>query len=317
MPENQTVKKLWNDKHDREVFLEEDGSRMNEMSLLDISQLDWGFRHYSYDDIIAIFNFVKKSTPLLINMLLPTAGIIHGHDNCMEVRIANHDAKRMSEFKDFIVEMAMEEVKPIITSGSLNLLQPMPIIEDSSTHDFLERLRLKYSYYGPIDGKESAFPLYSVREGIYGSVWDEVQKLGDSYIFVAHATIPFMTGFRLRTKEDRISLTEKHITEDPYEKFRRHPLDDRILTSIRDEQNRNPVIIDKAYTGRTLKYFKEEFPEAKTVALFPKTRLAIQYCDYFVFNNRLFENDEVDISDNNWYFTILKKSILGGVEYGN
>jgi len=313
----QIIKTSWNNEHSREVFLDENGLRLKEMSVFDISQLDWKFRRYSYEDILSLYKFIGSSIGIFIRNFLPSARIIHGIDNVIEFRIANHNTANMIAFKNFLVETAIKELKLEEQKTTLNLLESIPIVEDGITNRFLETLQQRYAHYGPIKGSEHLFPLYSTHEGIYGKVWDKVQQLGDSYIFIAHAAVPFMIGFYLRTKNSRIFLAEKHMTTDPYKHFRRHQLDENILIPFNDVEYRYPIIIDKAYTGRTLKSLKQEFPNARTVALSPKTRMAIQNSDYFTFNDCFFEKKDVDMHDPNWHLTLLEKSLRGEPKYGN
>jgi hypothetical protein len=313
MPNGQLVKTYWNNDHLREVFLDESGSRVEEMGVFDISILDWRFRHYSYEEIVTLYHWFDKSLETFIRNLSPSTKFIHGIDSVVEFRIANHDATELSSFKRFLVEAAIRELNLEERKTSLNLLQSIPIIEDGIIERFLTTFRQKYDRYGPVDGSSHMFPLYSVQEGIYGTVWDKLQRLGDSYIFVAHGAVPFMVGFYLRTKDERIILTEEHLTLDPYKNFRRHPLDENILLSLSEGEYRHPLIIDKAYTGKTLKALKEKFPDSLALALSPKTRLAIKNSDYFVFNNELFAKSDVDLYYDNWHLRLLEKSLKRGV----
>lgn len=81
--------------------------------------------------------------------------------------------------------------------------------------------------------------------------------------------------------------------------------------------NKNVLIIDNMYSGKTMKKIKEKIIELGgkpiLLGLNPKNITNLQVVDYFMILNTIYKKDELNINKENFFEEIYEKTLLGGV----
>lgn len=305
-----TVHKIWSEVHKRHAYYNKDGNRLPEICIMDLANIQQRLSSFNSNEIIQIWKWLKFNVEKMINSEKEKFFLVSGKSTDIEIRMVSEKLSSLKKFREKILNEAIKRLGITNkTNYKSNILIEQRINEDQFKEIFL-KFQKDYEAYGPKEGHENKFLLYSCNSITIGSVWKEIEKLGESFIFVAHSGIPHLLGFYQTTNNKNIFLTEFHLSKDPYQKYRKNSLDHRFITSINDSNNpKSPIIIDRSYTGNTLLKLKNIFPNSKTVALFPKTINSIKLNDYFVFNNKLFTKKDISLSDEEWYLRLLEKSL--------
>jgi hypothetical protein len=128
----------------------------------------------------------------------------------------------------------------------------------------------------------------------------------DVYIFVPRAGLKYAFGFA----EDRsycsdIMLWECHIGPD---------LDKEMTIFEKDLKGKKVAIIDRSYSSNTLAYLSKEVEkqggEPYTIALFPKSKAAIENCDAFIYLDKIFYKDSYSAPGQSvWYDNLFIKTV--------
>jgi hypothetical protein len=303
------IKMVWSDKHNRNAFYDIRGNRLPEICVFDLANVPQRLFCYSVDSIVKVWRWLVENIQYEVSSFSKKIILVSRKDIENEIRAVSDTYQSLESFKTFVIEKAIIELGLKKTESVIPLLLTNKNSKDE-TDKILRQIRNSYSNFGPAEGKESMFKLYSCDYSIIGSVWNDLQKLGKSFVFVAHSGVPYLLGFYLSTNNQNTFLTEFHLNGDPYEKYRRSKLNSDFIYELnKDSILESPLIIDRSYSGSSLIQLKEKVPNAKSVALFPKTRKAIESCDYFIFNNMLFTKKNVDFSDSNWYINLAIKSL--------
>jgi hypothetical protein len=151
------------------------------------------------------------------------------------------------------------------------------------TQNFYGKLQKEYSIFEKINLSNTA---------VYG-FWGSVPK-NDVYIFVPKAGIKYALGFIEEIgKSQQIMLWECHLSLD---------ITKELKIFNKKLKNKKVAIIDRSYSSNTLDYLgkkvaKEEGQLLK-IALFPKSKRAIQRSDYILFLDKLIPSKNIQFKEN-------------------
>ncbi len=301
---SEQIQKVWSAVHNRFGFYDSQGNRLPELSIIDISDIPQELDRVDIEDIFKIWEWIQTNiTRLLREFDFASVEIVEHTE--FEIRLVSNDITILRSIRNQILFEAISELGIKKQKQKLNLMK----VVECKNSSILETFKKDYSKYGPRKGLEDKFKLYSGSYAREGSVWNEVAKLGSSYVFVAHSGVPFLRGFYNTTKNKNLCLTEYHHSHDPYEKYRKAPLVKEFISTLTKKDLDRPIIIDRSYTGNTLKYLKDSMEGSRTVALFPKTESSIRLSDYFIINNKLFNSKDVNCNKKSWYFNLIRESL--------
>ena len=313
-----TIKKIWSEVHNRHAYYDENGNRLPEICIVDLANIQQELSHFDIEEIIRIWQWIKDNIGDLIKSEVEEFFLVSRKYVDIEIRLVSKELSSLEKFRKKILD---EAIKKLGITKKTNYKNNVLIEQDINKEQFkiiLAKFQKDYENYGPKKEHEDKFVLYSCNSITVGSVWKEIEKLGESFVFVAHSGVPYLLGFYQTTNNKNIFLTEFHLNGDPYKTYRKNPLDNKFISSIyQNSELKSPVIIDRSYTGGTLIKLKNKFPNAKTVALFPKTINSVKSSDYFVFNNKLFAKEDVNLLDEDWYLSLLRKSLMRKNENDN
>lgn len=301
---SEQIQKVWSAVHNRFGFYDSHGNRLPELSIIDISDLPQELDRVGIEDIFKIWDWIQTNIAHMLKEF-NFASLEKVEHTEFEIRLVSNDITILRSIRNQILFEAISELGIKKQKQKLNLMR---IIECKNS-SILETFKKDYSKYGPRKGFEDKFKLYSGNYAREGSVWNEVAKLGNSYVFVAHSGVPFLRGFYNTTKNRNLCLTEYHHSHDPYEQYRKAPLVKDFFSILTKKDLDRPIIIDRSYTGNTLKYLKDSIDGSKIIALFPKTESSIRLSDYCIINNKLFNSKDVNFDEKSWYFNLISESL--------
>ncbi len=126
----------------------------------------------------------------------------------------------------------------------------------------------------------------------------------DIYIFVPKSGLKYALGFiEEMGSDEQIMLWECHLSLDQTKEL-------RIFN--KDLRNKKVAIIDRSYSSNTLDYLKEkverEGGHPLSVALFPKSKRAIQNSDYILFLDKFIPSKNIRFKKN-WQEDLFIKTI--------
>jgi hypothetical protein len=124
------------------------------------------------------------------------------------------------------------------------------------------------------------------------------------YIFIPKAGLKYAFGFIEETgKWQRIMLWECHMSLDQTKELR---------VFNKELKNREVAIIDRSYSSNTLDYLKEKIIQEGghplSIALFPKSKRAIQHSDYILFLDKFIKSKNICFKEN-WQEDLFIKVI--------
>ena len=136
-----------------------------------------------------------------------------------------------------------------------------------------------------LPGMEPLIPTFALELiGDRHPVWNRIGSLGDRLVFVGLSSIAHALSFYLTTGVEP-HIVEFHMGGDPYRLARRSAgaPGPRWLTEP-PPSAASIALVDVAYTGRTLHTLAGQLQHVgATVALFPKSHLAVDRADYVLF----------------------------------
>jgi hypothetical protein len=140
--------------------------------------------------------------------------------------------------------------------------------------------------------------------------WSRIAKLGDHKVFILTAGLELALGYMNSTGDRAVSFSEVHRENDAFQLFRNKQRDE-IFPAVSDSSTY--VIIDKAYTGKSILAVREQLVKTAgwgkitTVGLFPKSYKALESLDYVVFAGQLLATSEIlpRCSRETWHLDLL------------
>jgi len=294
---NQKLKEGWELRPGKYKFI----LRAPEAVLCDLSEI-YPNQTFDLKEIITLFRILKSlNLPDLLNKItsryfpnLETVLFEGGHSN-LEIRIAGSD-KRIFKLPRFLYYHLKEtnlwktELKD--TKRILKERRPCLRIKtlkncSLKTQNFYNKIVKQYSNFEKIN-----FPSIAV----YG-FWKNFPKnlpQNTIYIFVPKAGLKYAFGF-IEDKRtfQQIMLWECHLSLD---------MTKELIIFNKVLRNKKVVIIDRSYSSNTLDYLSEkviaEGGNPLKIALFPKSKRAIQHSDYFLFLDKFIASNTIQFKKN-------------------
>ena len=249
---------------------------------------------------INLSKFLNKLTlhPLFTNLEIIA---LEGIGSSIEIRVVGSD-KRIYDIPNFLYQTLkktnlwkakLKESKNLIKTRKLNIKSKRIININFKTKNFYRKLIQKYSIFGRIN----------IPNRIVYGFWKNLPK-NEIYIFVPKSGLKYALGFIEEIGSSKqIMLWECHLSLDSTKEL-------RIFN--KDLRNKKVVIVDRSYSSNTLDYLKEkvikEGGDPTTIALFPKSKRAIQNSDYILFLDRFIPSKNIHFKKN-WQEDLFIKTI--------
>jgi hypothetical protein len=145
------------------------------------------------------------------------------------------------------------------------------------------------------------FPYFEIKE-CYTVIWDKIPE-ADYYLFIPKSGFKYALGFvDFHKRFDHVFFYEYHAQNTVYE--------DSVLFE-KDVSNKRVAIIDESYSGNSLScvagIMKAKGGVPLTIALFPKSYLAIQKSDYCIVIDKLLPSSAIADGEN-WDRQLYRKA---------
>jgi len=133
-------------------------------------------------------------------------------------------------------------------------------------------------------------------------------KLPDSdyILFIPSGCFDYLSSFVNDKNYMNVILWEIHADRNNYNNFR---------CFYRDVKDKRVLIIDKSYSGKTLKFIssfiKEDGGIPSSVALYPKSKYSLKNTDYSILLNRFENSRDVNTSNSEWLKDYYCKAFRG------
>jgi len=249
---------------------------------------------------INISKFLNKFTSTLHFKNLEVF-LLEGVASDVEIRIVGFD-KRVHDIPNSLYQMlkrtnlwkaTLRESKNIIKTRKLNIKSKEIAKANLKTRNFYNRLIKKYSIFERVN----------IPNRIVCGFWKNLPK-NDIFIFVPKSGLKYAIGFIEEIGSDeQIMLWECHLSLDQTKEL-------RIFN--KKLKNKNVAIIDRSYSSNTLDFLKEkvirEGGNPITIALFPKSKRAIQHSDYILFLDKFIPSKNIHFKKN-WQEDLFIKTI--------
>ena len=227
--------------------------------------------------------------------------LFEGRYSNFEIRIAGSD-KRIYKLPKLLYQTLKKStlwkreffrIKNIIKERKLEVKNKEINKCNRKTKNFYNRLIKEYSIFGKINLPDIA---------TYG-FFKEIPK-SDIYIFIPKSGLKYAFGFIEEVgKSQRIMLWECHLSLD---------MTKELKIFSKQLKNKKVAIIDRSYSSNTLDYLKEKIIQEGgyplSIALFPKSKRAIQHSDYILFLDKFIKSKNICFKEN-WQEDLFIKVI--------
>ena len=185
------------------------------------------------------------------------------------------------------------EAESIIKTRKFNINNKKINKANWETKNFYNKLIKKYSIFGKINLPNKI---------VYG-FWKNLPK-NEIYIFIPKSGLKYTLGFIEEIgSAKQVMLWECHLSLDQTKEL-------RIFN--KDLRNKKVAIIDRSYSSNTLDYLRKKIKRERglplTIALFPKSRRAIQNSDYVLFLDKFIRSKNICFKKN-WQEDLFIKII--------
>ena len=219
----------------------------------------------------------------------------------LEIRIAGSD-KRVYSLPKILYQilkrsnqwkMEFKKWKDILKNRELNIKIKEISKWNPKTQNFYRKLAKEYSIFEKIDIPNVA---------IYG--WWRKLPQNDIYIFVPKAGLKYAFGFIEEIGKFRqVMLWECHLSLD---------MTKELKIFNKKLKGKKVAIIDRSYSSNTLDYLGrkviKEGGKPLKIALFPKSKRAIQHSDYILFLDKLIPSKNIQFKKN-WAVDLFIKIV--------
>jgi len=227
--------------------------------------------------------------------------LLGGASSDVEMRIVGSD-KRVYNVPKFLYrtlkksnlwKTKSKELKNIINIRKFNINTKIILKSHPKTKNFYTKLIKEYSIFDKINIPSKI---------VYG-FWKNLPK-NDIYIFVPKSGLKYAFGFIEEIGSGRqIMLWECHLSLDQTKEL-------RIFN--KDLRNKKVAIIDRSYSSNTLDHLGEkviaEGGNPLKIALFPKSKRAIQHSDSFLFLDKFITSNNIQFKEN-WLEELFVKVV--------
>ena len=220
-----------------------------------------------------------------------------------EIRISGID-QQTKKLKEFLYsEVENNSLWPCYLEEAKKYLGQVRKIESSkvSIHD--TSIEVKSFFFSLID---IYHPFNSFKGNPFNPVFiknlfEDVSE-ADIYIFIPWGCFHYISSFINKDNMDKIMLWELHA-----DKYQNHM--NKYLS--KDLKGKKVLIIDNSYTGKTLNQMaelvKSEGGHPEKLAVYPKSKLAIENSNYCLFADKILRSPEIDLDNNDWARLTYKK----------
>lgn len=237
--------------------------------------------------------------------------ILKGNSLEIEIRIAGYD-KRVKLLKNYLFEnIKLEEDWNTYLNAAINLIGCNQKIKlkkvsihnaEKVTKKLFNTLR---KYYGPFN----AFNKKVFNKEYFKDMFVDFPS-ADVYIFIPWGCFQYVSSFVNKENFPKIMFWEYHADKD------RIHMNKFMSKSLKDKK---VCVIDNSYTGSTINVISEkvkvEGGNPFRVALFPKSKRAINNCEYCYFIDKIIESKNIDTSDPNWPINTFVKVVNDKFNY--
>ena len=215
--------------------------------------------------------------------------LLEGEFSNLEIRMAGSD-KRVYDFPKILYRILKKsklwkteflKVKNTLKNRKVKIKNINKC--NCKAKNFYRKLVKKYSVLGEINLPDIA---------VYG-FWESIPQ-NDIYLFVPKAGIKYALGF-IEEKEQtqNIMLWECHLSLD---------MTKELKIFAKELKNKKVAIIDRSYSSNSLDYLEKkvmrEGGQPLKIALFPKSKRAIQRSDYILFLDKVIPSKNIQFKKN-------------------
>jgi len=215
--------------------------------------------------------------------------LLEGEFSNLEIRMAGSD-KRVYDFPKILYRILKKsklwkteflKVKNTLKNRKVKIKNINKC--NCKAKNFYRKLVKKYSVLGEINLPDIA---------VYG-FWESIPQ-NDIYLFVPKAGIKYALGF-IEEKEQtqNIMLWECHLSLDVTKELK---------IFAKELKNKKVAIIDRSYSSNSLDYLEKkvmrEGGQPLKIALFPKSKRAIQRSDYILFLDKVIPSKNIQFKKN-------------------
>lgn len=217
--------------------------------------------------------------------------LLEGEYSNLEIRIAGFD-KRVYDFPKILYRILKKsklwktkflKVKNTLKNRKVKIKIKNINKCNSKAKNFYRKLVEKCSIFGKINLPDMA---------VYG-FWESIPQ-NDIYIFVPKAGIKYALSFiEEKGQTENIMLWECHSSLD---------MTKELKIFARELKNKKVAIIDRSYSSNSLDYLEKkvmrEGGQPLKIALFPKSKRAIQHSDYIIFLDKVIPSKNIQFKKN-------------------
>lgn len=215
--------------------------------------------------------------------------LLEGEFSNLEIRMAGSD-KRVYDFPKILYRILKKsklwkteflKVKNTLKNRKVKIKNINKC--NCKAKNFYRKLVKKYSVLGEINLPDIA---------VYG-FWESIPQ-NDIYLFVPKAGIKYALGFiEEKGQTQNIMLWECHLSLD---------MTKELKIFAKELKNKKVAIIDRSYSSNSLDYLEKkvmrEGGQPLKIALFPKSKRAIQRSDYILFLDKVIPSKNIQFKKN-------------------
>lgn len=220
-----------------------------------------------------------------------------------EIRIAGSD-KRLNIIKKKLFTAAqahtawneaLQEAKALLQNTRDFDLHYLTL-EETESHilSFFKKVQQLYEPF-------NTFKRDSFNQNFITNLFDDLPD-ADIYVFVPWSCFRYILSYAVKNDLNKVMFWEIHADSKAGRMNR---------FMGQDLAGKRVLIIDNSYTGSTLNLLAKKIKDAggipERLALFPKSKVALENCEYYLFINKIFKADNDCIWPQDWYLSIYQK----------
>ncbi len=267
------------------------------------------FAYYLYlNDLKKNKTFEKVANEVLNKYNLKNLNVflLEGESLETEIRVAGTD-KRIKFFKDVLFaelkskpEWSYYEKIAKEQLGTLRYKRPKMAhinVKEEIVQNFFYRAKELYKNFKLM--KEDKFNKEFIQD-----LFRDIPLDFDVYVFIPNSCFQYVFSFVNESNIKKIMFLESHAGI-------KDALEGRFFS--KQVKGKRVLIIDNSYSGSTLNkaadIIKKEGGITKKLALFPKSRLSFNNADYFLFINKIYKKEDINLTDQDWKEKLYIKTV--------
>lgn len=271
--------------------------RHPEEMICDLSNLEPIYNGMSTGEIVSIWNYLDASTSQMSAMEIRR---INGDGLSPEIAISGPSKTKLFNMKAALISEAFTHLRrdtsPALRQETIRGISKNRLLIDTNneTLEFHNRFCAFYSKYISHEHWDTCSVLNTRYIYEDHAIWSQIEKISKNKLFLLSAGLPIALGYLAATGDQNIFFSEIHRQNDSSLLSKDNAFQD--IFPPPTSSNESWLIIDKAYTGGSLKQAANMIRkklgydiEVKSVALFPKSFSAFMSADYAVYAGKLFD----------------------------